>query len=174
MDGTLNLHNSLPDLNFFVMLSSLTGVAGNTSQANHAAGNTFQDALARHCTAKGQPAVSLDLGAVEDVGFVAESSDEVRDVIEKKPMQLANGPSASGSAAGQGLDKNSLSDLFVSQVSDQEASSRITTALVSKLSDLFNIGASDIDGTMPMSRYGVDSLIDCSRAEELAQGRCSC
>lgn len=214
VDGTLHLHNNLPDLDFFVMLSSLTGVAGNTSQASYAAGNTFQDALARHRTAKGQPAVSLDLGAVEDVGFVAESSDEVRDRIEKKlgsvvlpigrvlrlleaairdplrkspddaqvitcigqfdrilsgtavkrdkrfaTMQLANGASALGSAAGQETDKNSLSDLFVSQVSDQEASSRIAGALVSKLSDLFNIAVSDIDGTMPMSHYGVDSLI---------------
>lgn len=74
-------------------------------------------------------------------------------------MQLANGTSALGNAAGPEADKNSLADLFVAQVSDQEATSRIATALISKLSDLFNIPVSDIDGSMPMSHYGVDSLI---------------
>lgn len=84
VNGTINLHNNLHDVQFFVLLSSLTGVGGNTSQANYAAGNTFQDALARHRTTQGLPAVSIDLGAVEAVGFVAESGREVQDRIEKK------------------------------------------------------------------------------------------
>lgn len=46
-------------------------------------------------------------------------------------MQLANGASALGDAVGQEADKNSLSDLLMSQVSDQEASSRIAATLVS-------------------------------------------
>ena len=66
-----NLHKHLPNLLFFVMLSSMTGVAGHVSQANYSAGNTFQDALARHRTACGQPAVSLDLPSIADVGYVA-------------------------------------------------------------------------------------------------------
>ncbi|KAF3769432.1 hypothetical protein M406DRAFT_245011 [Cryphonectria parasitica EP155] len=83
VDGTLHLHHHLPDLRFFVMLSSLTGVIGHTSQANYAAGNTFQDALARHRTAQGLPAVSIDLGAVGDVGVVAASGDSMRDRVER-------------------------------------------------------------------------------------------
>lgn len=62
MNGTFDLHNNLPDLNFFVMLSSLTGVSGNTSQVSYVAGNTFQHGVVRHRTARGQLAVSLDLG----------------------------------------------------------------------------------------------------------------
>ena len=49
----------------------MTGVTGHASQANYCAGNTFQDALARHRTACGQPAVSLDLPGITDVGYVA-------------------------------------------------------------------------------------------------------
>ncbi|KAI1502213.1 hypothetical protein F5X99DRAFT_427602 [Biscogniauxia marginata] len=71
VQGTINLHKHLPNLQFFVMLSSLTGVAGHVSQANYAAGNTFQDSMARYRTGSGQPAVSLDLSAVTNVGYVA-------------------------------------------------------------------------------------------------------
>lgn len=67
----------MKDLDFFVMLSSLVGVSGHMSQANYAAGNTFLDALARYRTARGLPGVSLDLGGVKSVGFVAESTDDV-------------------------------------------------------------------------------------------------
>ena len=75
VQGTLNLHHSLLDqpLDFFIMLSSLIGISGHTSQANYAAGATFQDAFARYRTAQGLPAISIDLGWVKSVGYVAET-----------------------------------------------------------------------------------------------------
>ena len=74
VDGSLNLHNYFANLDFFVMLSSATGVLGNSSQANYASGGTFQDALARHRTSNGLPAVSIDLGMVKSVGYVSETA----------------------------------------------------------------------------------------------------
>lgn len=71
--GSLNLHELLPNLDFFVMLSSAAGTVGNASQANYAAGSTFQDALARHRSSMGLPAVAIDLGVVKSVGYVAEN-----------------------------------------------------------------------------------------------------
>lgn len=71
--GSWNLHKLLPkDLDFFILLSSVSGVAGYLSQANYAAGNTYQDSLARHRIMNGQKAVSLDLGVIDNVGYVAE------------------------------------------------------------------------------------------------------
>lgn len=71
--GSLNLHELLPaHLDFFIMLSSVSGVGGNASQANYAAGSTFQDALARHRVSRGLAGVSLDLGMVKDVGVLAD------------------------------------------------------------------------------------------------------
>lgn len=76
VQGSLNLHKLLPaDLDFFVMLSSVSGVGGNASQANYAAGGTFQDALARHRVSQGLAAVSLDLGMVTDIGVLASAED---------------------------------------------------------------------------------------------------
>ena len=82
--SSLNLHTHLPNLSFFVMLSSMTGVAGNVSQANYASGNTFQDALARHRVASGLPAVSLNLPGITDVGVVAatDTNNRVRGRVE--------------------------------------------------------------------------------------------
>ncbi|ESZ94756.1 polyketide synthase [Sclerotinia borealis F-4128] len=68
-----NLHKLLPDLDFFILLSSVSGVIGNAGQANYAAGCTFQDSLARYRTCHGQRAVSIDLGPMSSVGVVAES-----------------------------------------------------------------------------------------------------
>jgi len=73
IQGTRLLHGLLPkDMDFFVMLSSISGVVGNRSQANYAAGNTFQDALAQHRRERGLPAVSIDLGLMLDIGLIAQ------------------------------------------------------------------------------------------------------
>src|SRR3569833_3368114 len=70
--GSWNLHQLLPDdLDFFIMLSSSSGVIGNRCQANYAAGNSFQDALAHYRAAQGQHTVTLDLGVVLEAGMVA-------------------------------------------------------------------------------------------------------
>lgn len=77
VNGSRNLAELLPGLDFYLMLSSITGVVGNRGQANYAAGNVFQDALARHLTSRGVPASSIDLGNIMSVGYVAENQGKV-------------------------------------------------------------------------------------------------
>jgi hypothetical protein len=84
VQGSWNLHRLLPSqMDFFVMLSSVTGIVGNPGQSNYAAGNTFQDALARHRVARGEKATALDLGVILDEGYMAEHKD-----IQDKVMRL--------------------------------------------------------------------------------------
>lgn len=74
--GSWNLHTALPSgLDFFVLLASVNGILGGQAQANYAAANTFQDALAHHRIALGEKAVSLDLGLMFAEGLVAENAE---------------------------------------------------------------------------------------------------
>ncbi|QKX62342.1 uncharacterized protein TRUGW13939_09501 [Talaromyces rugulosus] len=74
--GTWNLHNGAQQeqqrLDFFTMLSSISGVVGNKGQANYAAANAFLDAFAFYRRGQGLPAHTVDLGLIQDVGYVAE------------------------------------------------------------------------------------------------------
>lgn len=75
VQGSWNLHRQLPeDMDFFVMLSSIVGLVGHQGQAGYAAGNTFQDSLALYRQRRGLPAVTIDLGAMLDVGTIMEGT----------------------------------------------------------------------------------------------------
>ncbi|KAI6350677.1 hypothetical protein MCOR25_010479 [Pyricularia grisea] len=76
IDGTRNLHHYFgPErpLDFFIMCSSISGIIGNRGQANYAAGNLFQNALAHHRRALGMAGCAVDLGIMRDVGVLAET-----------------------------------------------------------------------------------------------------
>jgi hypothetical protein len=168
--------------------------------------------------------VVIDLGIVESVGFVAESSDEKKQIIEaslkrggigaplaldhllrlvesgiRQPLRrtpddsqivtclaswdetaedsvlhqdrrfrtLRLGTStknAVAASAGAG-DKESSSFALTQKLSSPEvggvagAARVIADALVGKMADVFNLVATEIDRAMPMSHYGVDSLV---------------
>ena len=65
-------------------MSSLSGVIGNISQANYAAGNTFQDAFTRFRREIGQKAVALDFGWMAEVGVAAENKHYAK-IQERNP-----------------------------------------------------------------------------------------
>ena len=74
--GSWNLHTLCPQgMDFFVLLSSVTGIFGSPGQSNYCAGNTFMDALARLRTSAGEKAIALDLGVMASEGFLAENQD---------------------------------------------------------------------------------------------------
>lgn len=87
--GSWNLHELLPtDLDFFIMMSSSTGIMGSFGQSNYTAGNTYQDALAAHRMRNGQRAVALAFSMVVGVGYVAQNAQvqallRVRGMLEE-------------------------------------------------------------------------------------------
>lgn len=74
VQGTWNIHNALTSqpVEFFVLLSSVYGVQGNPRQANYASASTFLDAFVQYRQSLGLPASVMDLGVVEDIGYVSE------------------------------------------------------------------------------------------------------
>lgn len=84
--GTWNIHNALlasAPLDFFIVLSSAAGIVGNRGQAAYAAANTFLDAFARHRQLLGLKASSIDLTAVADIGYLADSGADRQDEVLK-------------------------------------------------------------------------------------------
>ena len=75
--GTWNLHNctaKMP-LDFFVLFSSVTTMAGNPGQANYVAANAFLDAMAHYRRGLNLPALTVNWGHIADVGYVARNAN---------------------------------------------------------------------------------------------------
>jgi acyl carrier protein len=58
-------------LDFFVSFSSGASLFGSAAQGNYAAASEFLDVLAHYQRAHGQPAISIDWGAISEIGFGA-------------------------------------------------------------------------------------------------------
>ena len=58
-------------LDFFLLYSSIASIFGSRGQANHAAANSFMDALAHRRRAEGLPALSINWGVWRDIGAAA-------------------------------------------------------------------------------------------------------
>lgn len=63
------------DLDFFVLCSSVTAQLGSRGQGNYGAGNLFLDALAPYRHALGLPALTINWGALAEVGHVAQHAE---------------------------------------------------------------------------------------------------
>ncbi|KAM3489254.1 hypothetical protein MY3957_007465 [Beauveria namnaoensis] len=76
IQGTWALHRASLDqpkpLEFFTLLSSISGIVGKKGQSNYSAANTFLDSFAYYRQSLGLRANAVDLGLIEDVGYVAE------------------------------------------------------------------------------------------------------
>lgn len=74
-DNLVKVVSGISENAFFIFLASSAGVIGSRGQANYAAGNCFEDALARNLRLKGKHAVSIDLGPVLGAGMLAEDEE---------------------------------------------------------------------------------------------------
>ncbi|PJG57469.1 type I polyketide synthase, partial [Aeromonas cavernicola] len=78
--GAINLHRALADtgtdVDYFVLYSSISSVAGIVPQTSYAAANSALDQLAAYRRRQGLPALSINWGALAG-GGMAEASEEV-------------------------------------------------------------------------------------------------
>jgi acyl carrier protein len=75
--GALHLHHHTlaAPLDHFVLFSSIVSLFGNRGQATYAAANAFLDALAHFRRSQDLPAVSINWGALAQVGMTADNPE---------------------------------------------------------------------------------------------------
>ncbi|KAF9631021.1 hypothetical protein BFW01_g1895 [Lasiodiplodia theobromae] len=74
--GAENLHHALSEatLDFFIVFSSISCIVGQIGQANYAAANAFLSAFTQYRHLLGLPASVLNVGVMEDVGYVSQNA----------------------------------------------------------------------------------------------------
>ncbi|KAE8355130.1 hypothetical protein BDV28DRAFT_163475 [Aspergillus coremiiformis] len=89
--GLKNIHSTLKEaeqhLDFFINLSSVSGVIGNRGQAAYAASSTFMSAFAREQMAAGYPYTNIDLGPMKGIGYLAERKGTVNEALDTLETQ---------------------------------------------------------------------------------------
>ncbi|KAK3361366.1 KR domain-containing protein [Lasiosphaeria ovina] len=168
VQGTWNLHNSLPaDMDFFVMLSSVSGVIDNATQAAYAAVSTFMDAFAAYRNSLGLAAVALDLGVI---GYLAEKVKELSASMQRQGFAGTNKAKllaliyhfrrqALKKDSGNADGKACVRDALKAAKALEEAADKICGTLVDKISARSNMLVDNISRENPMTDYGIDSLV---------------
>jgi hypothetical protein len=93
--GTWNLESAVRErdqlgkLDFFLLMSSISGIVGTATESNYCAANGFLDAFAQALGARGIPVVSLGLGMVSEVGYLHENS-EIEALLLRRGIQPLN------------------------------------------------------------------------------------
>lgn len=120
--GTWNLHDATvsagADLDFFLLFSSLSGIIGQPGQANYASGNTFLDAFAQYRNSLGLAASVIDIGAVEDIGFISEhhgllakmKTSGFKGITEQELLDAMTVAMMAHSASVENLSRSSAAD----------------------------------------------------------------
>ena len=93
VDGAINLLELTEGLGLaeFILFSSVAGMLGSARRSSYAAANTFLDAMAAHCRARGLPGRSLAFGAWERATGMSGGFSEAERVQVAERLRRAEG-----------------------------------------------------------------------------------
>ncbi|KAI0506887.1 putative polyketide synthase [Xylaria bambusicola] len=91
-------------------------------------------------------------------GFVQATTADPRFALLKNAAEQTSAGAAGGRAAGSGKEIR-LSEQIAQAKTADEATAAVQQAVVTKISDMFVIQESEINPCLPLSEYGVDSLV---------------
>jgi len=160
--GTWNLHTMTKDLDFMVLFASGASLAGSPGQANHAAANAFEDALAWYRQARGLPTVSINWGPWGEIGAAA---DRAIDSTGLQPIAPADGLAALGYAmrSERSAGRFALSQLGVLRTDWRHL---IKLADTGRLAPLFSELLADVTRTAPAAARATPSAATEVRLRE--------
>ncbi|KAF2788729.1 putative polyketide synthase [Melanomma pulvis-pyrius CBS 109.77] len=91
--GAWNLHEAFPhadSLDFFILASSLTTVDEMPGQSNYCSANTWLEGFCQYRRSLGLAATALSIGAIEDIGFLAENTQAERNMRSRGQYFLSS------------------------------------------------------------------------------------
>ncbi|KAL8653880.1 MAG: hypothetical protein Q9226_003662 [Calogaya cf. arnoldii] len=181
--GTRSLYAAFENstLDFFVLLSSISGIVGTSGQASYAASNAYQDAFARSRSRPDRPCTSLNLPLIQDSniktslieqnveshGAMTITADQLNSLLE---VINANANSAMFSHFRSLPNHNlttkapkSIRDFKDSLLTSQDAGKTyelLAAAIMEKLSHLVAVDDNVIEERdLSIAELGMDSLI---------------
>ncbi|KAI1416669.1 putative polyketide synthase [Hypoxylon sp. FL1857] len=99
VQGTRNLHQALAtsdgrcggqcSLDFFLLLSSISGTIGSPTEPAYCAANAYMDSFARFRRAQGLKAMSLALGVISEVGYLHDHPN-MENIYTRRGLQPIN------------------------------------------------------------------------------------
>lgn len=173
VNGTLALFRALQNekLDFMILFSSISSVAGNTGQGDYAAANAFMDCFAAYARQKGIPCTSINWSFWEiGMGKAFQCSAKNKGYM---PLKVEDALNALCHAAGLGLHQVAVADRMedklpgetanrgVFQQTGHEAGLRkwIENRLTGEIAALLEYPAEDIDLESSFTQLGMDSIL---------------
>jgi NADPH:quinone reductase-like Zn-dependent oxidoreductase len=150
-DGAWHLHHHTRDLDLdaFVMFSSMSWNAGTPGQSNYAAANGFLEALALHRRRHGLPALTVNWGAIGEVGFVARNKLDSLSRLGWTPISPDHALEFLGRCLAQGITRASVSGVNWTKMSH-------VMPIVRSSPRLAHLATQDASG--PAATFGIEGL----------------
>ncbi|KAK7747470.1 putative secondary metabolism biosynthetic enzyme [Cytospora paraplurivora] len=154
-------------MDFFVIIGSIAAFIGPASQSNYAGVRSFQDAFARFRRARGEHCVTVDLGAVEGIGYIVEWIAAARSVdmmfVDHKVLRKGDVHLVLKWACNPRLSTPAspwAAQVVAGLTRTQAAAAAVVTHLFAKrLARSLAVPVADIDVGRPAYAFGVDSLV---------------
>lgn len=88
VDGSINLDEVFgsANLDFFILLSSVSSIIGISGQSNYAAANSFMMTLAAIRRQRGLAASVINIGLITELGYVARAGRRLEESIRRKQL----------------------------------------------------------------------------------------
>ena len=119
-----NIHEVLEgrdfQLDFFLMISSVSGSVRTATESNYCSANGFLDAFARYRLSIGKPATSISFGTISEVGYLHENP-EIEALLLRKGIKPLNEEdvlqvlelSMSGQPCADGMEYDTLAQSHI-------------------------------------------------------------